>query len=298
MNQDRWIQLADEIGGKPVRKWSWDWLFKNYRVVARHKNWTLTFYIRHCGDEHFDSNTPNHCTGVRAQFATIDEFRFVVIPRVGLRFLTNLLSKRCENSGLREGSSGSKDCDERFTVFSSEPDRIEKWLEEHDLEQRVLTDPTTDLMVRDDEMGFQSIPARGIHELYVEVDELIPLDELRLLHNLMTRLLDRLFEIGVAGDEQPTSRVNNDSMPIEGGWGKTALAMGIAGMMLPVLGIPFALLAWRMGSSDLRRTDSSEIPWSGRNTARLAKWSGIVGLGIQSSVFVLFFAVWWIVMMR
>jgi hypothetical protein len=91
--------------------------------------------------------------------------------------------------------------------------------------------------------------------------------------------------------------VDDVPVTIDRGWGTIALALGVAGMFLPIVGIPFALLARRLGNSDLKRIRAGELPWSASNLARAATFSGTLGIDFQIMWLLLLVIVWMAAMM-
>ncbi len=64
--------------------------------------------------------------------------------------------------------------------------------------------------------------------------------------------------------------------------GAIVLTMGIASLLLPLLGFPLGLAAWIMGAKDLRKMREGQMDPRGQGTTQAGQICGIVGLVFQA----------------
>ena len=185
-----WRQLCDQIGGDFVQ----GSLLKGSKVQVHHKQWAVTL----------DTFTESHgehggttYTRMRAPYVNKDGFRFTIYRRGFFSDLGKFL-------GMQDVEIGEPEFDDAFVIKGSEQEKLRKLFANPRIRQLLQQQPRIHLSVRDDEGWFKARFPEGVDELYYrEIGIIKDIERLKSLYDLFAEVLDHLWRIGSAYEDDP-----------------------------------------------------------------------------------------------
>lgn len=189
--EEMWKQLCAEIGADFVDGGFW----KGDKVHAYVRNWTITLdtFTVHAGNSHITY------TRMRAPFVSRDGFRFQIYRK-------GLFTGLGKALGMQDIEVGhSLHFDEDFVIKGNDESKVRALFANSEIRRLISVQPQIRLELKDDEGGlFRSQFPEGVDELYFQVvGELKDVDRLRRLFDLFAEVLDELYRVGSATEENP-----------------------------------------------------------------------------------------------
>jgi hypothetical protein len=189
--EEVWKQLCAEIGADFVDGGFW----KGDKVQARAGEWTVTLdtYTVHAGNSHVTY------TRMRAPFVSRDGFRF----RIYRKGLFTGLGKALGMQDIELGHSLHFDDD--FVIKGTDESKVRALFANSEIRRLIAAQPEIRLEIKDDESGlFRHRFPEGVDELYFQVVGVIKdVDRLKRLFDLFAEVLDELYRLGSATQEDP-----------------------------------------------------------------------------------------------
>ncbi len=184
-----WRQLSENIQGKFV---AGDFWHEN-KVVAHVGEWPVTIDIYH---EAVGSASVTY-TRLRAPYINTDGLRFHISHR-------SVFSGVGKWLGMQDIEVGDSTFDEEFILQGTNPDEVKALLADPDLRRRLLTQPSLQVQVKDDEGWFTVHFPKGVDELCLQVlGEVKDVNRLQALYDLFAGLLNQMCRIGSAYASDP-----------------------------------------------------------------------------------------------
>ncbi|MFL6194660.1 MAG: DUF3137 domain-containing protein [Thermoanaerobaculia bacterium] len=188
--EEIWKQLCAEIGADFVDGGFW----KGDKVQARVRNWTITLDIYQVSSGH----SHVHYTRVRAPFVNRDGFRF----RVYRKGFFSEIGKKLGMQDIEVGQSTQ--FDDAFIVQGNDEQKVRRLFASAEIRELLTEQPQLHLEVKDDEGVFRAHFPEGVDELLFQVVGVIrDVERLKRLFDLFAALLDELYRMGSAGEENP-----------------------------------------------------------------------------------------------
>ncbi|WP_234123997.1 DUF3137 domain-containing protein [Clostridium hydrogenum] len=184
-----WEQLAAEIHANYVPGGFW----KGDRVEARVDNWMLVLdtYIVSTG-----KSTITY-TRMRAPFINLNNFYFKI-------YRSGFFSEIGKLLGMKDVNIGYKKFDDDFVIKSNNEEKAKSLFSNESIRALIEEQPSINLQIKDDEGYFKEHFPKGVDELYFEVTGVIKdIERLKELYELFAEVLKELYNIGVAGWENP-----------------------------------------------------------------------------------------------
>lgn len=185
-----WKQFSEQVGGDFQDRKSWG---KTDKVYAYHKDWEI------CLDNFVVStgSTTVTYTRFRAAYVYRDNFTF----RIFRRSIIHDISKKF---GLQDIEVGYKDFDRDFIIQGNDTRKLEMLFAHDRIRDLISRQKHIELKIKEDEGIFKNKYPAGINELYFHALGVIKdLDRLYNIYDLFTELLDHLYEIGTADEDNP-----------------------------------------------------------------------------------------------
>ena len=184
-----WSQLSQEIGAR-FTKGDWG---QNSKVELSDKSWTITL--------NYVQGKNNSWTIMRAPYVNADGFRFEL-------YRTGLFTGLGKLLGMQDIEIGDPLFDEHFVIKSNMEAKVKQLLDPPGIRAHFESAPGIHLLVKDDEGWFGATFPEGVDELSFETNGLIrDIEELKLLFELFSLLLDQLCRIGSAYEKAPGVRL-------------------------------------------------------------------------------------------
>lgn len=185
--KDAWSQFAGEIGGE---SWYEGFsLWRKPRVVARVKQWTITFDT-HTASSGYSSTT---YTRIRVPYVNRDGFRFKIHK-------STLFSGLGRRLGMQDIEVGYPDFDRDFVIQGNDESKVRALFANQTVRELIQTQPSILLEVHEGTLleGF----TEGVGELYFEEEGVIrDVSRLKSLYELFAETLDHLSRTGSAYEE-------------------------------------------------------------------------------------------------
>ena len=183
-----WEQLSREIGGTFEGG-----LWTGAKVVARHKQWTLTldtFTVSH-------GKSSSTYTRMRAPYVNPDGFRFTIYRKGVFTQLGKWL-------GMQDVEVGQQPLDDNFVIQGTDETKLRALFANPHLRETIQLHSAIHLTVKDDEGWFATAFPDGVDELYFQVMGVVnEVDRLKLIYELFAETLDHLCRIGSAYENDP-----------------------------------------------------------------------------------------------
>lgn len=188
--EDVWKELCAQIGADFVDGGFW----KGDKVQAHFKGWTITLdtYTVSTGHSH------QNYTRIRAPFVSRDELRLRIYRKTPFSDLGKMI-------GMQDIEVGhSAQFDEDFIIQGNDEAKIRALFANPRVRQLIEEQPKIRLELRDDEGIFRKHYPEGVDALYFQVPGIIKdVDQLKKLFDLFAEVLEELYRIGSASDENP-----------------------------------------------------------------------------------------------
>lgn len=183
-----WKQFCAQIGAEYIDGGKW----KEDKVKVRHAEWTITLDSYTIGGAR-----SSRYTRIRAPFVNSSQFRFTIYRR-------DLSAQIGEALGIRDVQIGDEQFDRDFVIAGNDEQKLRELFANDRLRQLVGAQESILLRVKDNEGWFGPEFPRGVDELYFEVRGVImEIRRLNLLVQLFIEVLDQLFSIGCAYNDDP-----------------------------------------------------------------------------------------------
>lgn len=187
--EEIWQQLSKEIGAEYIENGIW----KENKVVARVKNWTITLdtYTVSTGTI-FSTDTR-----IRAPFHQTDAFRFKIYRK-------NLFSKFGRYLGIRGIEVGYPDFERNFVIKGNDESKVRSLFTNEKIRMLIQQQPEILFQIKDNHGWFGSNFPKGVAELYFQASGIITeLNRLKSLFELFSETLNQLCFIGSASENDP-----------------------------------------------------------------------------------------------
>jgi hypothetical protein len=186
--EEIWRQLSEEIDAEYIA----GGFFQSPRVVASHREWTITLDVYTTGGK----NSTTY-TRIRAPYVNRDGFRFGIYRKGFFSDLGKWL-------GMQDVEVGYPRLDEEFIIQGNDVEGLKALFDNHHIRRMILEQPSIHLEVRGDEGWFFQTFPDGVDELYFRVHGVIrDVGRLRALFDLFAEVLDHLCRIGSAYEDDP-----------------------------------------------------------------------------------------------
>ncbi len=188
--EEVWRQLCTEIGADFVDGGFW----KGDKVQAQVRSWTVTLdtYSVHTQHSHITY------TRMRAPFVSRDGFRFSIYRK-------GLFSGLGKALGMQDVEVGhSLHFDQDFIIKGNDEAKVRALFANPEIRRLIGEQPEIRLELKDDEGFFRTHFPEGVDELHFQVVGIIKeVDRLKKLFDLFAEVLEELYRMGSAGEENP-----------------------------------------------------------------------------------------------
>jgi hypothetical protein len=209
-----WKQLSDDLGAKFIK----GGFFKDSKVEARIKNWTVTLdtYTVSTGKASITY------TRMRAPFVNDDGFRFLIYRQSPFSAVGKLLGMQdVEVGGPKFESleplfgvpsyvdpefieSSDTEFDTEFIIKSNDEEKVGRLFKPSKIRELIRSQPAIELQLKSRGGWFKRAKHKGSDELHFQVIGVITdLHRLKLLFELYGEVLSRLHSPESASEEQP-----------------------------------------------------------------------------------------------
>ncbi len=188
-----WEQFSNEIGAQYIS----GSLFKNDRVEFLFQSWLIVLdtYVVSTGKSAITY------TRIRSPFITNENFNFHIYKK-------GFFSSVAKFFGSESIETGDFEFDEQFIIKSSSQKKVLELLCHDGIKCLMLSQPSFDLYIKDDEGFFGSNFPHNVDELYFQVTGVIKdIERLKSLFNLFCSILIALFDMGIISEENPNVKL-------------------------------------------------------------------------------------------
>jgi len=185
-----WKQFSELVQGDFEEKEGWN---SSEKVYAYHKDWEIcldTFVVS-------TGNTAVTFTRFRTAYVYRDNFTFRLVRR-------SLFRDIGKKFGLQDIVVGYPEFDHDFIIQGTDKKKLEMLFENPKIRHLLSGQKQIELKSKQDEGIFKKQYPEGINELYFSALGIIKdIDRLYDIYDLFTELLDQLYRIGTADEDDP-----------------------------------------------------------------------------------------------
>ncbi|MFC1563344.1 hypothetical protein ACFL6G_00345 [candidate division KSB1 bacterium] len=166
-------------------------LTRSDRVVTKYKSWYITL------DKYTVSSQYSHqvFTRLTAYYRTTDELSFKISRKSAFYKIGRFF-------GIKDIETGNPDFDNAFLIQGSDSTKLMSLFSDRELRQAVSDQTSTNIQAKKARTFINRKIPEGVFSLvYQELGIITDIDHLKLLHELIKKFLEQLYNIGSATKE-------------------------------------------------------------------------------------------------